>query len=85
MYRLDDADVVDHLGSLPSTALVAYAEIRATLEVAPWSGKSSSTSNPDGAVRVLPFTCADGSGFVYYLVLERERRVDVLELVWLAR
>ncbi len=83
MYRLDDGDVADHLRSLPPTALTAYAEVRAALEVAPWAGEPASTRNPDGPVRFLPFASDGGSGFVYYLILERERRVDVLELFWL--
>lgn len=37
------------------------------------------TRNPKGPVRMLPFGTA---GLVTYLVLEDQRRVDLLRLVW---
>lgn len=83
MYRLDDEDIAGDLRTLPHAALTGYAQVRTVLEVAPWAGDPANARNPDGPLRVLPFDSADGSGLVFYLILERERRVDVLELVWL--
>lgn len=83
MYEVNSDDVTDHLALLPISALRAFAEVRTTLEVAPWSGESANFGNPGGAVRFLAFSSSDGSAFVYYLILEAERRVDLLELIWL--
>jgi hypothetical protein len=78
VYVLNDDDIANQLHDLPADALAAYAELRATLEVAPWSGEPASATNPDGAVRFFPFTAGEGSGFVYYLILDSQRRVDLL-------
>jgi hypothetical protein len=34
-------------------------------------------------VRFAPFSSASGSGFVYYLILEDQHRVDLLEMIWI--
>lgn len=83
MYELNDDDIAEQIQNLPAEALVALAEVRATLELAPWSGEPARADNPDAAVRFLAFTTVAGSGFVYYLVLDDLRRVDLLHLFWL--
>jgi hypothetical protein len=50
------------------------------LETAPWSGRPYHRDNPDGPLRVRPFATY---GQVVYLVLEDQRRVDVLMVQWI--
>lgn len=84
MYAIEtDVDGVADVHGLPHGALVHYAEVLALLEVAPWSGEAYKRRRPDGAMRVAPFG-SDGEGFVVYVVLEDQRRVVVLRVVWLA-
>ncbi|AEA28806.1 hypothetical protein Psed_6725 (plasmid) [Pseudonocardia dioxanivorans CB1190] len=52
------------------------------LELAPWGGESLNLANPDAPVRTLAFGAA-GEGLVTYLILEAQRRVDVLDVLWL--
>ena len=67
---------------LPAAALTSYAEIRVVLEIAPWSGNSLNSANPNGAVRTATFGPAS-QGMVTYLVLQDIRRVDILDVFWL--
>lgn len=83
MYELNDDDVADQLAELPVEALAAFAELRVALEVAPWAGAPVRAGNPGGAVRFLGFSAGAGDGFVYYLILDEQRRVDLLQLIWL--
>ena len=46
-------------------------------------GEPASAANPDGAVRFFAFGADGGSGFVYYLILDDQRRIDLLQLLWL--
>lgn len=55
---------------------------RVLLEVAPWSGDSVNDAYPDAPVRTLPFG-PTGQGLITYLVLEDQRRVDILKVLWL--
>jgi hypothetical protein len=59
--------------------MVAYAELCVLLETAPWSGRPYHRNNPNGSVRVQPFATY---GQVVYLILEDQRRVDVLIVQW---
>lgn len=52
------------------------------IEVAPWSGDPLDDDAPDAAVRTLPFGPVH-QGLVTYLLLERDRRVDLLDVIWL--
>jgi len=70
------------IAALPSEILPALAEAMAVLEVAPWSGESQNEANPNGAVRRLLFGPA-GAGQIVYLILERDRLVQVLLVVWI--
>jgi hypothetical protein len=52
------------------------------LEVGPWSGDPVNDKNPGGAVRTLTFG-RHHEGMVTYLILENQRRVDVLSVLWM--
>jgi hypothetical protein len=81
-YAIDvDLGAQDAIAALPRDALLALAEAFAVLELAPWSaGRSVNPErNPDSGVRNLPFGVA---GMITYLVVEHERRVDILLVTW---
>lgn len=83
MYRVDtDALAEPQVAALPSHALAAYAELRALLEVDPWSGDAINHKNPGAAVRTHTFG-PHHEGFVAFLILEEQRRVDILKVMWL--
>jgi len=54
------------------------------LEVAPWGGASINDEDPDAPVRSVTFG-ANHEGMVTYLVLEDQRRVDILDVLWVGR
>ncbi|HEX9337555.1 MAG TPA: hypothetical protein VF892_16790 [Pseudonocardiaceae bacterium] len=82
MYRVDtDAWVQQQVDRLPADALASYAELRTLLELKPWSGEPVNDRNPDGPVRTLTF--GRGLGLVTYLILDDQRRVDVVQVLWL--
>ncbi len=82
MYRIVvHPEAVDQLAELPATALADYARVIDALEVAPWNGPPHNERNPDGAVRRWSFG-PGGSGEVLYLVLDRQREVHVLAVLW---
>lgn len=79
-YTLDiDPLAAQQIAALPPPALAALAEAVAVLEVLPWNGLPLNRDNPDGAVRQLPFGTV---GMITYLILDRQRRVDVLIITW---
>ncbi len=81
MYRVETDELAEHdIAALPPEALASYAEALAVLEVNPWGGNPYRASRPDAAVRTLTFGTG---GMVIYLVLEDQRRVDVLHVLWL--
>ena len=83
MYRVEtDDQVQQQVDALPADALTSYAELRTVLEVSPWSGEAINVGNPDGPVRTLVFG-GEREGMVTYLILEDQRRVDVLSVLWL--
>jgi hypothetical protein len=69
--------------ALPPAALAPFAEARTALELAPWNGAPYHRDRPDSPMRALTFG-PRGEGDIVYLVLEDERRVDILVVVWLA-
>lgn len=73
-------EAVEQLAALPVAALADYAQVQTVLGLVPWNGDPLNAKNPDGAVRTMPFGAA---GMVIYLILEDQRRVDVIELFWL--
>ncbi len=81
-YAIDiDPGAQDAIAAVPRDALVALAEAFAVLELAPWSaGRSVNPErNPDSGVRNLPFGTA---GMITCLIVEHERRVDILLITW---
>ena len=65
--------------ALPYAAALGYAEALGVLKLAPWSGTPLREDNPDGSIRTLAF---GPGGMVTYLILEDQRRVDVLQVHW---
>lgn len=51
------------------------------LTLVPWNGVAYSDDKPDGLMRQLVFGLG-GKGLVTYLILEDQRRVDVLRVQW---
>lgn len=83
MYRvIIDPEVVDQIAALPTAALLEYARVHDVLEVTPWNGPSHNKDNPDAEVRRWLFGPA-GAGQVIYLVLEDQREVHLLRVLWL--
>lgn len=63
-------------------ALAFFAEVRAVLDVAPSGGDSLNARNPETPVRTMPFA-PERQGLVTHLLRDDERRVDVLDVLWL--
>ena len=83
MYRATtDEQSQPQIDAPPREALGPFAEARAVLEVAPWGGDSLNDDNPEAPVRPLAFGPIR-QGLVTYLIVERRRRVDVLDVLWL--
>lgn len=83
MYHVEtDEQAQQQIDHLPAHALAAYAELRTLLEVSPWSGDPINEANPDAEVRTLTFG-AHHEGMVTYLILDDQRRVDVLSVLWI--
>ena len=83
MYRVEpDETVEEQLDDLPYDALLGYAEALGVMEIDPWAGRPVNDRNPGGAVRQLAFG-PDRKGLVTYLILERDRQVDVISVIWL--
>jgi hypothetical protein len=85
VYVVDtDAEVDEQVDALPAEALPYYAELMAMLAVSPWSGEIYNKNRPDSTANMRTHDFgAHGEGFVTYLILEKERRVSVLRVVWL--
>lgn len=84
MYSVEtDPEAVEQLSALPAEALSSYAEVVTLLEVAPWSGDAYNRQRPDANMRTHVFG-KDGEGVVIYMVLEDQRRVIVLRILYLA-
>lgn len=80
MYRvLLDHAVLDELEILPRDALIALSEVVALMEVAPWSGEAYNRMRPEAAMRTLAF---GGAGLAIYLVVEDQRVVSLLRVLW---
>jgi hypothetical protein len=82
LYNIDtDSDALEQIAALPVEALSHYAQVFLVLELAPWNGIPYNKNKPDGIMRTLLF--GNGRGKVTYLILEDQRRVDVLSVLWL--
>lgn len=83
MYEVTtDERSQQQIDALPAEALVPFAEARTTLELAPWNGKPYHRHRPESTMRALSFGPHD-EGDIVYLVLEDQRRVDILVVLWL--
>ncbi|MGH3909116.1 MAG: hypothetical protein ACRDTE_33800 [Pseudonocardiaceae bacterium] len=82
MYRVvTDERTQQQLDALSTEALHAWRELRATLEITPWNGRPLNPARPDG---VLTWSFGPhGEGLAYYLVLDFDDRVEVLDVQWL--
>lgn len=80
MYTVQtDEQAQEQIAALPPEALPAYAEARTLLEVDPWAGDPYHRQNPDAPLHTVAF---GGAGMVTYLILDDQRRVDVLRVFW---
>ncbi|WNV86648.1 hypothetical protein [Umezawaea sp. Da 62-37] len=83
MYEVTtDEQSEQQVAALPPEALAAFAEVRAMLELAPWNGTAYTSAKPESPMRALSFG-PEGQGDVVYLILEDQRRVDLLVVLWL--
>lgn len=83
MYRVTtDEHSQPQIEALPQDVGASFTEARVVLEVSPWSGESLNAANPDAGVRTLTFG-PTGQGMITYLILEDQRRVDILDVLWL--
>lgn len=81
MYQVITDDLVQQqVDQLPTAALAPFAQLRTLLEIKPWSGDAVNQNNPDGPVRTLTF--GQGLGLAAYLILDDQRRVDLLQVTW---
>ncbi len=81
-YKIDiDPVAMDQIKALPPGTEQAMAEVLTVLELIPKNGAPYNKAKPDGNMRVL-VSGAGGRGKVVYLILEEQRRVDVLEVIW---
>lgn len=82
MYRVTtDGEALEQVAALPDEALASYAEALGVMKLIPWIGLPLNKDNPDGAVRQLIFG-PRSDGIVTYLILDHQRRVDVLRVTW---
>jgi hypothetical protein len=72
---------LDQVMALPAEALPFYAELMTVLETAPWGGEAYDRQQPDGNMRTHVFGKHD-QGLVIYLILDDQRRVVVLRVLW---
>jgi hypothetical protein len=83
MYSVEtEAAAVGEVAALPARALPAYAELMSLLEVAPWSGSPYNLQRPDANMRTHTFA-EEGRGLAIYIVLETDRRVVILRVLWI--
>jgi len=80
LYTVEtDEQAQQQVAALPPEALPAYAEARALRGASPWAGTPYHRRKPDGPLRTVAF---GNAGMVTYLVLDDQRRVDVLQVFW---
>lgn len=85
MYKITTDDRSQpQIEAVPAKALAPFAEVCTTLELAPWNGVAYHAHQPDSPMRAFTFG-PHGEGDVVYLILEDQRRVDILVVLWLAQ
>ncbi|GAB3457549.1 hypothetical protein [Actinophytocola sediminis] len=75
-------EVRDQIQALPPELLKEFAEAVSMLELTPWNSKPLNEDNPNAAVRQISFGY-NGAVLLTFLILELQRRVDVLAVMWL--
>ena len=82
MYSVEwEQHALEQVAALPSQAFPFYAELVALLEVAPWGGDAYGRQRPETNMRTLAFG-SQGEGLMTYLILDDQRRVVVLRMLW---
>ena len=82
-YLIDiSPEAREQIRAMPSELPKQLAEVMAMLELTPWHCPPINDDNPDGAVRQFTFGDA-GRAPLTFLILEQQRRVDVLEVTWI--
>jgi hypothetical protein len=82
VYSVDwEQDAVSQLSALPSGALPFFAELVTVLQVQPWSGDAYDRQRAD-ANMCTHAVGKHGEGLVIYLILDDQRRVVVLRVLW---
>lgn len=80
MYSVEsEQHALEQVAALPAEALHYYAELMT--ETAPWGGEAYDRERPDGNMRTYVFGKHD-QGMVIYLILEDQRRVIALRVLW---
>lgn len=83
MYKIEIyPDAQDQIGALPVAAQYLLSEAFAVIQLVPWNGLSVNKQNPEGALRRFLFG-PEGAGMVTYLVLDDQREVHVVQVLWL--
>lgn len=84
MYQVvTDEEVNAQVEALPDELLPYYAQALDLLELAPWSSRPYSEAKPDGVMRTLRFGPDSRSGEVIFLLLEADRRIEIVRVYWL--
>ena len=82
MYSVEsEQHALEQVAALPVEALPFYAELMTMLETAPWGSESYDRQRPDANMRTHAFGKHD-QGLVIYLILDDQRRVVVLRVLW---
>ena len=83
MYRIvTHEEVVEQTSVLPTICSATTCQVLDVLELAPWSGEPYNAAAPDGVMRKLLFG-PEGAGEAIYLILEHDRRVELLRVHWI--
>ncbi|WP_327046479.1 hypothetical protein OG320_00770 [Microbispora sp. NBC_01189] len=81
MYEVQHDPLAEHQrDALPAEAQPRYMELLAMLELAPWAGDPFKEDKPEGNMRKKVF---GGCGIATYLVIEEQRLVYVVRIIWL--
>jgi hypothetical protein len=82
VYRVEpDPAALEQIAALLLEAFKGFVEARKVMQLVPWNGRPYNKDKPDEPMRELVFG-PDGRGVVTYLILEDQRRVDVLLVQW---
>jgi hypothetical protein len=76
-------EVAESLQAMPVELLAHFAELITFLELTPWAGQPYQPGNPAGGMRKMTFG-PNGEALATYVILEDQRRVVVVSLIWIA-